>query len=231
MSQKLLGIVLLGTLAVGAAACSDSSGVNETGPVVVTLQRSAAPSLAIAAEGVVLDDMGKVTQDQVDSLFVMITSLQFLTVDSLCDGCDSTGMGGMDHDSTDCCGYWINLPLAESVVLDLMALPTADDSVFVIAGGDVPVGDYRKVRLVVGDAWVYFNTTISVGQQTYEADVEQHVTVPSGRLKTDAWFSVLDDGAGNPTDVNLVFDPDATFRNMAATGSGKINLAPVFKKR
>jgi len=232
MSKKLLGIVVAGALPLGAVACSDTAGVGSNmGAVSVTLQRGTAPSLAVSGASLILDDMGKVTPDQVDSLFVTVTGLSVLTVDSLCDGCDSTGTPGHESDSTDCCGYWINLPLASDVTIDLMALPTADDSAFVIAAGDLPVGDYRKVRMMVGSASVYFNTTITVGQQTYDQDVPLAVRVPSGSLKTDASFSVADDGAGNPTAVNLLFAPDATFRNMAATGAGHINLAPVFKAR
>ena len=229
MSKKLLGIAVVGALTLGAVACSDTAGVgSNTGSVAVTLQRSTAPALAISGASLILDDMGRVTPDMVDSLFVTVTGLSVLTVDSTCDGCDSTGTPGFEDDSTDCCGYWIDLPLTSNVTIDLMALPTADDSALVIAAGDLPIGDYRKVRMMVGSASVYFNTTITVGQQTYEQDAPQAVTVPSGSLKTDAAFSVADDGAGNPTAVNLVFDPNATYRNMAATGAGHINLAPVF---
>lgn len=221
----LFGAVLV-TIFV-ATGCSDSADVDGMGAVAVTLQQGSV-QLVPPAEGldVFLSPGGtavKVAKAQVDSLFIWATQIGFLPVDTADGTCN-------DEDAP--CWTWLDLP--EVLRIDLMALPTEEDSAVVIAAGDVPVGEYRKVRLLVGDASIYFNEAISVGNQAFDMDTEYPVDVPSGAqsgLKTDASFTVLADDLGDPTAVNVVFDPDLTFNNVTATGSGKVKITPVLKVR
>lgn len=113
-----------------------------------------------------------------------------------------------------------------------MALPTSGESPLVIAAGQVPVGDYRMVRLVTSGATIYFNTTVQVGPAIFDPDTGYDVTIPSGSetgLKTDATFTVAAAEGGNPTEVSLLFDEGTTFKNVTATGSGKVMLSPVIR--
>jgi len=213
-----------------ATGCSDTASVDGMGTVAVTMQQ-ASVQLAPGADGFDLllspgDAAVKVSKTQVDSLFIWATRIGFLPVDTPDGSCDDEG------DETPC--PWIWLDLSEDLQIDLMALPAEDDSAVVIAAGDVPVGDYRKVRLLVRDASIFFNEAISVGNHVFDADMEHALDVPSGAqsgLKTDAAFSVVADDLGEPTEVNVVFDPNLTFNNVTATGSGKVKITPVLKVR
>jgi hypothetical protein len=63
---------------------------------------------------------------------------------------------------------------------------------------------------------------------------EYEVVIPSGDntgIKTDLSFTVTEDGEGNADEVNLLFDAEATFRGVTATGSGKVMLPPVLKAK
>ncbi|MDH3291701.1 MAG: DUF4382 domain-containing protein [Gemmatimonadota bacterium] len=228
MTRKILGLAMAGAMAVGAGACADSAGLDHTGSVEVTMSQSAVPLVQIV-DGLALsglDAEGKVSPSQVDSLLIEVTSISFLA--------DSSDVA-TDPDAEECCGYWIHLGLTDAVWIDLANLPDETTNPLIIAAGEVPVGMYRKVRLLVGNAYVIFNEPIQVGNAaSFEAGVPHEVTVPSGMqtgLKTDTDFEVTADGDGNPTDVNLVFDPSSTYNNLHGTGSGKVMLSPVFRMR
>jgi hypothetical protein len=155
-------------------------------------------------------------RDNVLSLTVVVTAIEFLPV--------------FEGDSTEDGGGWISLELSEPVELDLLALPTEGESPLVIAAGNVEPGDYRNVRLLIGDATIVFDQPFSIGLA--EFDGEHPVTVPSGAqtgLKTDIAFTVEADGDGNPQDLNLLFDPGITFLNAIATGNGTVILTPVLR--
>jgi hypothetical protein len=228
MTRRAFGLAAAFTAMAVGGACTDTTGTlnsTDTGSVEVTLQRASVQLAPAADFAVFLSDaglQGKVDPSSVDSLFVTVTSIGFLPVEA-----EDTG-----EESEDPMWMWLDLP--DPVTLDLLALPTEGDSPIVIAAGDVPVGDYRKVRMIVGGAAVFFNQAMTVGQAAFDVDTEYPVDVPSGAqsgLKTDATFSVVGDDVGDPTAVNLLFDPDATFKNVTATGSGKVKLAPVIKVR
>jgi hypothetical protein len=216
----MFGIVLMGAL-VATVACSDSTGVDGTAPVEVSLRMDGS-ALSAAAFGGALSSgsaMEGVTPNQVDSLFVLVTSVSFLPV-------EAEGEGEGEEEEAE----WIFLTLDEPIQIDLMSLPTEEDSLFVT--GELPVGDYGKIRLQVSDASVWFNETIAQGPATLDPDIEHPVTVPSGStsgIKTDLSFTVADDGNGTPAAVSLAFDPALTFSNLHVTGSGKVTLSPVFK--
>lgn len=228
MMRKLLGLAIAGALVTGVGACTDSAGLDGTGSVEVTMQQSAVPLVQIA-DGLALsgfDAAGKVSPSQVDSLLIMVTSISFLA---------DTSDVATDPEAEDCCSYWIHLGLTDPVWIDLASLPDETTTPLIIAAGDVPVGMYRMVRLLVGDAYVFFNEPISVGNAaSFEAGVPHQVTVPSGMqtgIKTNTDFEVTADGDGNPLAVNLVFDPASTYNNLHGTGSGKVMLSPIFRAR
>lgn len=222
MSQKLLGLAVLGTLAVGATACSDTSGTNGTVPVTVTMQIDGAALAASAFDGAALLLAGPIDASEVDSLFVEVTGLSFLY-------CDSTCMADTTDLDDDCCGEWHDVSVAGDTWIDLMHLPMDVDSAVVIASGDLPIGEYQRIRINVGGAFIWFNTEQSTGQEVFMVDQEYGVTVPSGRLNTNVGLTVEDDGTGMPVPVNLVFDPAMTFQNVHTTGSGKVILTPQFR--
>ncbi len=206
-------LVLVATL---AGACAVGPGAGDRGQVTVTMQQTSHGFFTPAVNGWYASVAGNesvfINQDDVDELTVTITEIQFLPVSE--EGVDAP---------------WESLPLGEDVELNLMALPTEGESPIVIASGDVPVGDYRMLRLLVTGGNIVFNTETALGRAiTFEAGDPGHaVTIPSGMetgIKTDAEFSVVAD-----TDVNILFDPAATFLNVAVTGNGQVILAPVIR--
>ncbi len=229
-------IVAVFCAAAVAAACADSTGSRGTGTVEVTMQQVSAPMAQLAE--VFLSPTGataRVEKEKVDSLFVWFSRIGFLPVDSMAaDSSDSTSADSTDNGDDD--AYpWIWMDLDSVVRIDLMALPADTDSVVVIATGSVPAGDYRKLRMIVADASVYFNDVIPVGNKVFGVDTAYAVDVPSGAqsgLKTDAWFTVeADADTGDPMAVNVLFDPNMTFSNVTATGSGRVKIKPVLKTR
>jgi hypothetical protein len=158
--------------------------------------------------------LGKVPVSDVESLFLTFTSVSFRPV-------------GADDDSTG--GGWQSFMLPAPVTVDLLALPSESDSAVVMAAGTLVEGDYEALRFLVSDGSIYFNTTITIGNSTFDPDTEYEVTVPSGStsgLKTDLSFSVSDSAQ-----VNLLFSTTATLDDVTATGSGKVILKPVFKAK
>jgi hypothetical protein len=187
--------------------------------------------------------MGGIAPKDVDSLLVEVTGLSFLSCDVDCQNGnpDSEPASDPDSDPDDegCCGYWTHLTVEPSVVIDLVHLPTADEDGFVIASGKLEIGNYQKIRITVGDAYVRFNQPQKKGQ--WEIPVDEvtglsdsiPVTVPSGRLNTNVGLVVGDDGSGGdtpvPEEITLLFDPNMTFKNVHTTGSGKVILTPQFR--
>ena len=212
-----------------AAGCSDTGGPDSTGEAVagtgllmVTMQQSSGAGVS-AVQSVQGEESGKIDLDNVASLTVRVTSIQFLPAGA--DDTEENG-GASEEDG----GGWIVLEFAEPVAFDLLALPTEGESPLVVAAGAVAAGDYRKVRYLVGDAIIVFNEAFTVGNATFEG--EHAVTIPSGAkpgLKTDVAFTVVADDGGTPQEVTLLFEPGATFQNSTATGSGKVIVAPVIR--
>ena len=206
-------LVLVVTL---AGACAVGLGVGDREQVTVTMQQTSDGFFTPAVNGWYASVAGServfISQDDVAELTVTITEIQFLPVSE--EGADAP---------------WESLPLGAVVELDLMALPTEGESPIVIATGEVLVGDYRMLRLLVTGGNIVFSIEVALGRAiTFEAGEPGHVvTIPSGMepgIKTDAEFSVIAD-----TDVNILFDPAATFFNVAVTGNGQVILAPVIR--
>jgi len=219
MTRFRSGVARLSVLALTAtvAAGCDTVGPGGTGNVRVTMQKIASATatqalvdgFASAADG----SYPPIDVGNVESFTVQITSIEFLSA-----------VEGASED-------WISLPFP-GVDLDLMALPHTFSAPLVIAAGDVDAGPYKSVRLRVGVATIEFKMPVSVGAFTFEAGGSITVTIPSGEqtgLKTDMAFTVLANADGNPLELTLLFDPDATFQNATATGSGKVILTPVLR--
>lgn len=211
-SAPKLALMLVPLLASGCGRGLDELTQLETGMVRVTLQRTAG---AMSSEGLGMAALpARVLPSQIASLEVEVIGIQFLPA-SVAE----------DEEPE-----WVTLELEEPVVLDLLALPTENDSPIVIAAGDVPVGEYRRVRLLVGEATVEFGESISLGQAfTFDPNVPYAVEIPSADrtgIKTDVSFAV-EEIEGVVADVPLVFDEGATFANLTVTGNGRVLLAPV----
>ena len=218
MSRFRSGMARVGVLALitAVAAGCDTLGPDGTEKVQVTMQKiaseTATQALGDRFASVADGSYRPIDASNVMSLTVEITSIQFLPA--------------VADDGADDAGSWISLTIVP-VDIDLMALPTDGEPPLVIAAGSVPAGDYRSVRLFVGNAMIVFEGAISVGRAMFAQAVDHAVTIPSGAetgLKTDLAFIV--DGS---TDVNLLFDEGATFQNATATGNGTVILSPVLR--
>jgi len=233
--RRKIAVAIFAAAAV-AGACADSTGSRGMGTVEVTMQQVSAPMAQLAE--VFLSPTGataRVEKEKVDSLFVWFSRIGFLPVDSMAaDSSDSTSADSTDSGDDDVYP-WIWMDLDSVVRIDLMALPGEADSVVVIAAGSVPAGTYHKLRMIVADADIYFNDEIPVGNRVYDPDTKYTVDIPSGAqsgLKTRTWFTVdADADTGDPLGVNVLFDPNMTFNNVTATGSGRVKITPVLKTR
>lgn len=223
-------VVLASVLAsVAGVACEGSPRTGITDPaadvaaVRVTLARAGASTAAQAVAGWFASSaglVGRIDLTTVDSLPVTLDRIEFLP--AVQD--EGDGENGQDTLS------WMALDV-EDIRIDLLALPMADEDGVVLVTGDLPVGDYARVRLFVTDPMLWLNAPLQVGgAYTYDAGVGHPVTIPSGTqtgIKTDQGFSVADGGG----DVLLVFDENATLANVHGTGNGKVMLAPVLRVR
>ncbi len=231
------GLVLI------AGACGEVSGVdNGMGNVQVTLQEASSEALfnVVASELVGAPEAvsGRVDRDMVRSLNVTVVGIQILPY------CEDAGEQAGDGQCED---LWETLEIgADSFDLDLLALPSEGDTPEQLAEGTVPVGEYHKIRLFVSRAEVSFKGDISVGRSVfygfenpdggYVADdtttwVTYPVEIPSAQntgIKADIDLEVTEETTGA---VSLLFDSEATFRNVIATGNGRVKMPPVLKAR
>lgn len=206
-------------VAAAAVACSDSTGIDDTGDVRVTLAQNDAVVAHVVSPSLLLSEvaLGSLDPDTIESLTVTVPEIEFL-------------QGAIGDNSPD--SSWVSLTLPTPVEVDLMALPVEGASPIVLASGSLPVGDYRNVRLYVTEASIVFTGPITLGDgaASYEGGITYTVTVPSGTetgIKTDATFTVTADETGTPLDVDLLFEPAATFQNVTANGADSVMLTPV----
>lgn len=213
----------LGLAAAVVAGCSDL-GAGATEEVDVTMQKTDAAVAQVVGAWYASSAGNEaaaaaISPDTVAALPVRVTRIEFLPAD------------GEEADD----GAWIQLTLSQSVVIDLIALPTEGQSPLVIASGTVRVGNYKNVRLFTDSASITFKGDVSLGQAiTFEGGRPYPVDIPSGAqtgIKTDATFTVEADAAGNVNDVNLLFSAGSTMQNVTATGAGTVILAPVIRGR
>ena len=232
--QRIRAFVALSGVLTIAGACGEFSGVEDgMGEVQVTLQEASAEALfqvvtaglAAAPEA----SAGRVARENVNSLEVTVTGIGLLPY------CEDAGEQNGDGQCED---LWETLDLADAeFTVDLLALPTEGEGAVPLAQGLIPLGEYHKVRLFISDAFVTFNVDVSVGRTTYSAyDAENPETIyaveiPSGRttgIKADIELEVTET---NQAEVGLLFDSEATFRNVVATGNGRVLMPPVLKAR
>ncbi len=133
-------------------------------------------------------------------------------------------------------GPWLSLDLAVAggVTVDLMALSAAE---VVIATATLPADDYVDARLFVENGTLVLSREVCLGQaapagpdRCLAQDVNHSLFIPSADqtgIKTDAHFTIDEGGAD---EVTLVFEPEATVRNIAwAPGLGEIIVEPVIR--
>lgn len=197
-----------------AVGCSDTTGLNDTGSVTVTLQQVSDAQAVDGWYASLVGVAGSLDPDTVLSLTVTVTELEFL-VGATGDGITNTS--------------WTGIELPVPLAVDLMALPAEGDSPLVIAAGSVPVGDYRHVRLYVSDPTIEFAGPIAIGEaHTFDKEFPYFVEIPSVEqtgITTDLTFTVADD----VTDIQLLFDPAATLANVTANGAGAVMLTPIIR--
>ena len=209
MKSRILIAIYTTTL---ATKCTDTLNTGATNPARITLQQSLPVSAAAFSNGE--PTFGSIDVALVAALRVTITEIEVLR------------LGEDDADDTN--PAWTRLELTDPVELDFLALPLEGESPLVIASGELPLGSYGHVRLFVSSTGVEFASEVNVGPQTFYPATLYEVEIPSGEqtgIKTNLRFDVTED----PGDVGLVFDPEATFLNVVATGSGKVKLTPVVK--
>ncbi len=228
-----LGSVLLASAIVLVSACGEPTSSQATGPLRVTLQKSAVPAgvagafLASVSGGAAAIDLSNVM-----CLEVEITGVHLLPVPP-----ENEDPEMQEENDAE----WVRLAFDPSITVDLLALPgEGEDPIEILFDPNVTAGDYRKLRLITGDDnAIYFGEGFEVGQTQYAGNdtddcVTSHpVNVPSGSqtgLKTDVVVSVGDPVDGTQS-VGLLFDEDTSVRNASATGTGTVNLNPVLRTR
>lgn len=244
--RKMKALAVAAGLLVVANACGEVAGVNDGfGKVQVTLQEAGAEALfhvmtadlAAAPEATA----GRVPRDLVRSLDVTVIGIQILSY------CEDAGEQNGDGQ---CQELWETLDLGDTeYALSLLALPSEDEDAIELAEGTVPVGEYHEIRLFVSEATVTFSEDITVGHTTFLAfdaaenydsedpstETVHMVEIPSAQntgIKADIDLVVEEAAEGDdPAPVGLLFDADATFRNVIATGNGRVLMPPVLKVR
>jgi len=123
---------------------------------------------------------------------------------------------------------WYTLTVVSGGRIDLMHLPTETDVALVLATGDVPPGDYQRVRLVVSEGYIWLNTEIVTPQgDTLPANTAIPVVFPTGGIMVAVEFTVPEGGG----DIPLVFDAAETFAHVLVTGDGRVIVTPVMRHR
>ena len=227
-------------IAIGSltAGCGDPTDIGGHGAVQVKLWRMASPISQMAIPLMSAKSGGASTSPidiaNVRCLVVQITGIHLLPVPRDND----------DPNAEPSDGGWVRVDLEERLV-DLINLPREgeDTDGFVIAfDAEVPAGDYHRLRFITGEAnLIYFIDGFRVGQAEYQSNPDEDscvngdpVRVPSGPqtgLKTNIALTVPDLLDSEPREVELFFDESTTIRNAVPTGSGSVNLTPVFTSR
>ena len=215
-SRKAGYTTLIALAVAGAAtACSDSGPAVAPTQARISIEPGIAQQLAAGLWASIAGTGTAVSPDTVQSLTIQFTEVAFLPADAT------------EGDET----AWQTLTLPATVTLDLMALPTETDGSVEIASGSVPVGQYKMVRLLVGEGEITFKGPLSLGGAvTFDGATAYPVTIPSGSqsgIKTDVSFEVTEGENATTNAAYLVFAPGTTFQNLTATGGGGVMLNPV----
>ena len=198
-SSRLLPVLLLIPLAVGAAGCSDSTG-NPVSPTSVTFQRDAALGVSTGTLSVMMTDT-----PFSDAMAVFVTIAEASV--------HRTG------------GGWQALPLeGGAITCDLKQL---EGPVDLLGGGTLPAGKYTQIRLTIDSAAIYFDNPATLADAcAATATVDEPlglrgtVTVSSGVVKLNRPFNVP---AGGTTAILLDFDGDRSIRRMGNPNTFRMN--------
>jgi hypothetical protein len=121
---------------------------------------------------------------------------------------------------------WKTLTFETPITVDLLSLPADSTGGLVIASGDLPLGSYGRLRVLVSEAQVVLNEPLVIRGDTIPAGQPIDVMIPDPWIKVPgATFSVAETGAT----VAVQFDPETSFANLVITGSGRIQFTPVFR--
>lgn len=210
-SMTLAAVVLAGA----TLACSDSGPTLAPSQARISIDAGIATQLTAGFSASVAGTEVAISPDMVKSLTIQFTDVAFLPV------------GTSETDATS----WQTLTLPAPVTLDLMALPTETAGSVEIADGNVPVGQYQMVRLMVGEGEIVFKGPINLGAAaSFDGDTPYTVTIPSGNqtgIKTDLSFEVTEGQGATANAAYLVFTPGTTFQNVTVTGTSGVMLTPV----
>lgn len=213
LSAKFSAPLLLSALALGA--CSDGTGPDGNSGARVLLSRGAASASPLPAAVAALQSAtgGPLQLSSVQTIELTITE-----VEAHRRGTDSTDDSG-----------WTRIPLTGSLTtFNLLGLPSDTTTGLLLARGDLAAGQYGDLRLRVGEAFITLTEGVRVGQSTLAAGQRIALEIPSGVIKTGASFVVPEDSAAT---VSVIFDADASVRNVTATSSGQVVMNPVLRAR
>lgn len=218
-TNKMHGLAVMAAVS-GAAlvnGCSDSGPTLAPSQTRIAIADGAATHAALPLTLSVSGSLVSIPASAVDQLEIEFTDIAYLAP-------------GDDENAE---SSWLTLTL-DAVTVDLMAIPAEDVGSFLLGEADVPVGDYRKVRLLTGDGTIVFNQTVTVPGMTFDPDTEYPVTIPSGDqtgLKVTVSFEVVEGEEGEANAAYILFEPGTTFQNVTVTGSGTIILTPVLRSK
>lgn len=216
-------------LALGLLGCSNGTGPEGTGHVVVSLGRAAGGAITSAAINAPTFDV--VPIQSIGSFDVEVTAIEVHRVGA--DGGESSGQGdAADGDASD---SWIRIDLtpAGEGEVDLMSVPETEDvtSGFQVALDAVPAGTYNLMRLFFdGVALSLLEDTVIDGV-LFEAntDLPLDIRVPSGDqtgfLVQTGSFEVPDGGTAG---ILITFDAETSLKNVTTNANG-ISITPVLK--
>jgi hypothetical protein len=115
-------------------------------------------------------------------------------------------------------GAWVRLPVSPALSVNLMALPLLAEEAVPLPRGDLPLGDYQNLRLIVEDATITFASPVTVGPRTWTAGEAHPLRIPGPQATRifipTARFSIVDDDA---TVIDLVLNPGTSVQTIAAT--------------
>ena len=196
------------TFALVAACNGDATEPTARGGLEVRLsQLGPLPAmLATATPGETTHEGGPtfdaVVRSQVERVDVRVTAIHVLR----------TGAGEDDE------AAWVRLPVQPALPLNLMTLPLVAEDAVVLPRGDLPLGDYQNLRLIVEDATITFASPVTVGPRTWTAGEAHPLRIPGPQATRifvpTARFSIVDDDA---TVIDLVLNPGTSVQTIAAT--------------
>jgi len=128
-------------------------------------------------------------------------------------------------------GEWIRVPLADPVIVDLLALPSVGGQE--VAEGQVAATSFKEVRLICGgEATITLSEPVTVTGGVVIGDdepLEQPLTIPScessGLKIKGATFMVPEDAQST---VILEVETDATVQSVSWNANG-FRMSPVMK--